>query len=607
MGQIIKLDTWSGELPAPLTETGSGGFLSRGYLGDRPAREYVDGDETLQYVLTNRKRGITVDSETVTPDSRHRTVALVTDRRLVVLVGGADSDRQFVTDLARVIDVEATEGRRSGRLIVELADGTTWHVPTDSDGLADVASYISTAAEAWQAVEGSLDSVRETLAETRELRRAGEYEAAIGALRGARESLEAAWERADEFTAAHPGDALRAPPSTVEDECRMAAAAIRIDRARAVADIARDHCQAGDYDAAQTAFERAREEYEKALGVAEGVLDGAARIVAERDRVTDLVTELREAPLRQAITADRAGVEAEDTETAADHWATALSRYRVALDTDDDGLNGDPAAIRDRAARIAEQLTAIQRSEATDAMQAGDWYADAGQHEAALEAFERADRTFADALSTARAWYPDAVAHLEAEREAVTQRIERTRATLNGEAIDDRLGTAAEPNLAVGEVGDPATLGAPEAVEATVEPPTDIPPQSGEELLPDRATTRLQDLDAEAVTAVIADALDETDWTTRSASDRTPFDLFATRNSDLAGVIVAQEPVTPDRVEHCETVTGAAGTDSVLLVATESCNEPAVRLAADRGVRLLHGESLGGLLDTVGVSVPTPR
>ena len=216
MGQIIKLDTWSGELPAPLTQTGSGGFLSRGYLGERPAREYVDGDETLQYALTNRKRGLTVDSETVTPDSRHRTVALVTDRRLVILVGGADSDRQFVTDLARITDVEATEGRWSGRLTVELADGTTWHVPTDSDGVADVASYISTAAKAWQAVEGSLDSVRETLAETRELRQASEYEAAVETLRGGRKSLEAAWTRADEFTAAHPGDALRAPPSTVE-------------------------------------------------------------------------------------------------------------------------------------------------------------------------------------------------------------------------------------------------------------------------------------------------------------------------------------------------------------------------------------------------------
>lgn len=605
MGQIINLDTWSGELPAPLTETGSGGFLSRGYLVDRPARDHVDDDETVQYVLTNRKRGVTIDGETTTPDSRHRTVAVVTDRRLLVLVGGAESDSRFVTDLARITDVTATVGRRAGRLTVERTDGTTWHVHTDTDGLEAVAAYLSTAADAWRAVEAALDSVRQTLSETRALRREGEYEAAIETLRGCKDRLESAWATADEFTAAHPGDALQAGPSAVESECRAAAAAIRIDRARDVTDIARDHCEAGEYDAAQTALERAEDEYDSALRIAEG--DGTERIAAERDRVAELVTTLRESPLRQAITADKAGVEADDTDTAADHWKAALSRYRDALDADGSGLNGDPERIRERAGRIAEQVTAIQRSEATDAMQAGDWYADAGQHEAALEAFERADEIFGAALSTASSWYPDAVAHLEAERTAVTQRLERTRATLDGESIDDRLGTAQEPNLSVGEVGDPATLGAPDDVEATIEPPSGIPSQAGEDLLPDPTTERLRELDHAALTEVVAAALDETDWTTRPAADRTPFDLFARRDGEQAGVVVADDPVIPDLVDHCDTVSGAAGTDSVLLVATDGCAEPAARLAAERGVGLLRSESLGAILDTSDVRLPVAR
>ena len=603
MGQIINLDTWSGELPAPLTETGSGGFLSRGYLVERPARDHVDGDETVRYVLTNRKRGVTIDGETTAPDSRHRTVAVVTDRRLLVLVGGAESDSRFVTDLSRMTDVEATVGRRAGRLTVERTDGTTWHVHTDTDGLEAVAAYLSTAADAWRAVEGELDSVRGTLAETRELRREGAYEAAIETLRGCKDRLESAWAIADEFTAAHPGDALQARPSAVESECRAAAAAIRIDRARDVTDIARDHCQAGDYDAAQTALERAGDEYDAALRVAEGELDGTERIAAERDRVAELVTRLRESPLRQAITADKAGVEADDIDAAADHWETALSQYRVALDAD----GSDPERIRERACRIAEQLTAIQRSEATDAMQAGDWYADAGQHEAALEAFERADEIFGRALSTAESWYPDAVPHLEAERTAVTQRLERTRATLDGEEVDDRLGTAQEPDLSGGEVGDPATLGAPGDVEGTIEPPSGIPSRAGDELLPDPTTVRLQDLDHRDVTDIVAAALDETDWTTRPAAARTPFDLFARRDGELTGVVVADDPVIPALVEHCETVCGAAGTDSVMLVATDECAEPAARLADERGVRLLRSESLGAILDTTDVRLPASR
>ncbi|WP_277541668.1 hypothetical protein [Haloarcula laminariae] len=160
MGRIIDLKNWEGdELPDALRRTGGGGFLSTGYLADEPAVALVEDDETIQYVLTNRKRGVKVqgtdERSHSKPDSDHRTVVVVTDRRLLVLVGRDDGDDRTCIDLATVVGVEATAGRRSGELVVDRADGTTWAIPTGTDSLDAVAAYLREAAGAWRAVEES--------------------------------------------------------------------------------------------------------------------------------------------------------------------------------------------------------------------------------------------------------------------------------------------------------------------------------------------------------------------------------------------------------------------------------------------------------------------
>lgn len=607
MGQIINLDTWEGAPPDALTKTGRGGFLSGGYLGDRPAREVLGDDETAQFVLTNRKQGVSIEGTTtrrVTPDSRFRTVAVVTDRRLVVLVGHDDGDEQFTLDDAAIVGVSTTTGRRSGRLTVETADGPVWHVHTDTNGLEDVAAYLRTAGRAWRAVEGLLEGVERQLETVDRRRRAGEHEQAVSAVRATRDQLDAARSKAAAFGADRSGEALEARVRAVESRCRRTVAAVRLDSARAAVRVARAHCEDGEYEAAQTAYERARDAYDDAL-TAQGTEPGNVEGVRdERERIDTLVTELRESTLRKAITADREAVAAEDPTVAAGHWQRAITQYEATLQgpTAAEGarFTGDPERIRERIGAVAERLTAIQRTVGNEAMQAGDWYADADQPEAAREAFERAVTALDAALATAREWYPEAVVHLRTEREALAQRIERVEATMNGEQVTDRIETDDEPQYDLrGAVGD---IAGPTDIAATIDPPV-LPKER-----PARAAPEAFVRDRETLVEAVRAALEREGWSVRGASPRTPFDLFGSRESELLGVVVADPEggrIGTDTVGECAVVTGAAGTDTVLLATTRAVDDAAERLAAERGVRLLGPASLAPSVDGTQPSRPS--
>lgn len=610
MGQIINLDTWEGEPPDALTETGRGGFLSSGYLAERPAAAYVEADETPQFVLTNKKQGVTVEAETtthVTPDSRYRTVAVLTDRRVVVLVGGEDGDEQFEVPMASVDDVETTRGRRNGRVTVVRDGGDRFHVHTGSDGLDAVESYLRETATAWGRVEELLRTVERKLSRAERQREDGECDDALASVRGTDEQLTAAQEVAVDYSTDDRGEPLRARVAAVEARCRAALADVRVAQARAAVETAESRCADGEYESAQAAYERARDRYDDALRVEE--LTGPARIRGARERIDHLVTELQASPLRKAVAADRDAVDAEDPAVAAQHWKTALTQYREALDADpDDQFTGDPERIRERMVSVGERLTAIQRTIGNDAMQAGDWYSDAGQHDAALTEFEHAAEAFETALSTAREWYPEATTHLEAEQRAVRQRIERTEAALDGEeSFEDRIQTSDEPDYDIEAMVE--SIDEPTDIEASIEPPA-VAVSSASESVPETTAARLTALDQAAATEIVAAALEETDWSVRPAARRTPFDLWANRGEELMGVVVhlpEGESINGDLVNYCEVVTGAGGTDTVMLATTGDIHESDAALAEELGVRLLEGETLAAIVDGSDVHLPAPE
>ncbi|WP_324662827.1 hypothetical protein [Haloarcula sediminis] len=150
VGQISNVTRGDSELPAALTRTVKRGFGSGEYLADRPAIDAVADDETVQYVLTNRERGIEIERETTTrvvPDSRYETVVVVTGRRVIALVGKVGGDRQLTLAIPEISDVTTTADRRTGELILGCADGSTWRIHTVADGLAGVADYLRSRCE----------------------------------------------------------------------------------------------------------------------------------------------------------------------------------------------------------------------------------------------------------------------------------------------------------------------------------------------------------------------------------------------------------------------------------------------------------------------------
>ncbi|GGN97015.1 hypothetical protein [Haloarcula pellucida] len=619
MGQVIKVDNRGGTLPDVLTRTGQGGFLSTGYLRDQPAAAVLDDDETPQFVLTNRKNGVTIESpdstDHVTPGSGYRTVAVLTDRRVVVLVGDADGDTQFVVPLVEIEQVEHTTSIRRGRLTFRREGGSTWHVHTGTDGLAEVADYLAAASQAWIRVENECNRVTQTLVTATDYRDDGEYDEALSTAESAEDHLETARATALRFSTARPGDALRKRLDPVESRCVNTVAEIRVGRARQATDEGESLWREDDYEAAYEAYERAREEYEAALALDQTRLDDVDGIREERERLDRIVGHLEQSPLRHAVRADNAAVDADDPAVAADRWTEAMAHYRRVLELDwgsgDRRFAGDPEKVRERLGTVAEQLTGAQRAIAVDAMRAGDWYSDAEQYDAALTEFEAAAEAFETALATARDCYPDAVDHLETERDAVTQRIERTEAILAGDEVTDHIEGGVEPADSVtATIGDPVPDDdGPTAIEAAIEAAeSEFGPSLTGQGAPESTTERLRSLDRQELTAVVADALDETVWSTQRGAGESPFDLLVRRDDgDVMGVVVEDpeaDSVGAATLDRCADLASSDDADAVLLAAAVPLEQERSSLAGDREVRVLDGDSLSAIVDAQDVALP---
>ncbi len=618
MGEIIKINNYEGDLPSLLTQTGSGGVFSGGYLHDRAAAAVLEAEETPAFVLTNRKRGVIVETaeatETVRPGRGYRTIAVVTDRRVLVLVGDESGDREVAVSLVDIDEVEWETGLRGGSLTVVREGHSTVEIQTATDGLEAVAEYLDAASQAWRRVESEFDRATELLVTATEHREAGRYDEAASAVEQARDRTETARGVAFRFAAEYSGTALQERVDPLEARCVRTLAEIHVGRARVATDDGETRWREGEYEAAYDAYERAREEYDAALALDHTAIDDVNGIREERDRLDRIVDHLEKSPLRKAVTADKAAVAADDPEDAIAHWNEAMTHYRTALEIDWGAENrrfaGDTATIRDRLGTVAENLTATQRTVAVDAMRAGDWYSDAGQAEVALEEFAAAADAFEAALVTARDCYPDAVAHLEAEQNALEQRLERTEALVNGdETVPDRIETSADPDYAAsGTLGEPSDDG-PTAIEDAIRPPSDATEPLRSE--PDEASVstvdRLRTLDGDQFVDVVANVLEETAWETGATGSESPFDLRATRDGDALGVVVHRsttDGVASDHVERCQSLAEETEVDAVLFATALGFPANVTPLSSDADVRLFDGASLAAIIDAQNVRLP---
>ncbi|MFU1780644.1 hypothetical protein ACM16X_04610 [Haloarcula japonica] len=430
--------------PDVLTSTGSGGLFSTGYLRDEPALAAVDDDETPQFALTSRKHGIEIGTsesgKTVRPGSNYRMIGIVTDKRFLLLVGDDDGDTRFAIPHVDIDQISGDHSLGHGQITFRRCGGTEWQVHCGKQGIVDLTAYLSHASQAWIRVENILDEVKRMLVTATEQHDREDHEQALETVLEAGDRLDAAGGTATEFGS--PGDvnALAGRVTTVRERYIATLTEVRRSRARRAVDTGEQHWRSNDFEMAYDAYEAARAEYDEIFSLPTADIPELADIRTERDRLDTVIEDLKQSPLRTAVAADNEAVAAEDPAVAADHWAKALEAYRDVLEldwgADERRFAGDPEKVRDRLGTVAENLVAARRTVATDAMEAGDWYADASQPDAALEKYETAQTAFEAALADARDCYPDATDHLETELDAVEQRLSRTKARLNGDPVD---------------------------------------------------------------------------------------------------------------------------------------------------------------------------
>jgi hypothetical protein len=126
---------------------------------------------------------------------------------------------------------------------------------------------------------------------------------------------------------------------------------------------------------------------------------------------------------------------------------------------------------------------------------------------------------------------------------------------------------------------------------------------------PASTRARLDRLDQTAFIDVVAAALSETVLSVDDATPQTPFDLFIERDGERIGVVVhgsGDGLITDAVVTDCADICGAAGTDSVLLVAIDAVSQSAENVADSHNIYLLCNDSLVDIIDSAGVRLPTP-
>lgn len=449
MGSVIRLDPDSEDTHPVLRRTGRGRILSTGYLEQAPAEEYVTPEETPVFLLTNDDRGVVVEHGgerlRVKPGRGYRTIAVVTDRRIVALVGDSsdeqvDGDQKFTVDFEDVTGATMGGGKSEPRLTVERRSGHRLSVFAERDGLEDVVEFVRTAAEGWHRVTRALGRLDEALDVARDRLGDGEHEGALTAAEAAYEELQTAQSVTEEFDENWPGRTMSNRVEGAKRECGRVVVDIRLDRARERTDEGRVLWHREKYDAALDAIEQAKEDYDVVGGIDAEYVPKPKDVAEEARRVDQQLQDLREAPLRKAVQADKEATKASDPAEAADAWTVALDAYKRAIQLDEDRptrrFAGDPEAIESRLETVVKRLIEARREAGTEARKAGDWYVGTEEFDVALDEFSTAKSQYDHALSVANKAHPEVVEHLEVELEAVEDRIDRTQARRDGEDVE---------------------------------------------------------------------------------------------------------------------------------------------------------------------------
>lgn len=132
-----------------LTASTQGGILRTGYFHDGPLIERLEPDEQLQYLLSNRSKGLVIarpdEREEIKAGGKYRTGALVTDQRILFVVGREGGDWTQSLPHHSVEDSAASSGILKDKLVVTTDDAEYRMFVRKHQGVADAAAYLTQA------------------------------------------------------------------------------------------------------------------------------------------------------------------------------------------------------------------------------------------------------------------------------------------------------------------------------------------------------------------------------------------------------------------------------------------------------------------------------
>jgi hypothetical protein len=410
---------------------GSGDTTAGEYLRETDIREYFEGTETVQFLLTNQKKGIKHerDGETnhVTPGSGFSAVAAITDERVLLAVGDSadeehpEIDRNVSLPYTEIRSVETSRGMLKSRLTITARTSDRYHFMLGGrEDLEEPAECIRRGINYWVGVEQRLSKAKDHLSTVEDHLDSGQPREATAAYRQTRELLNEAATLASEYRSG-----THAMHRRIEQlETRLTMTELRGHRTRGhqLVTSAESARSQDDYRQAHDDYAAALDQYERTIALARETdhheLD---EIEAEHESAQEAVGELESEPLDEAVDACETAVASD--EPAVDAWEAALEKTHsaLAISLRYDRFDGDPESLRYQVEWAAANLISARQRRAETAEKRGDETAD---EEAGREAYEQAHSDFAAARDVASEFRAGDAEALAASRARVADKAE---------------------------------------------------------------------------------------------------------------------------------------------------------------------------------------
>lgn len=611
------------------TSTEVDGRLRTGkLLSEAPLSSYLEGGEEAKYALRNKKSGVTVeedsDSREITPSNEFQALALVTDVRVLFVIGMEDGDRTASVSHSDMVQAKsADDGFRTTSLVIETIHGRRWSFPCKGD-TAEVASFVDGLAQVWANAERLADEAEESLEAASQRLDADEYEAAAEAIAEVKPNLKTAVERLTEVGAG-AGTHIRDRAETLARRYRRLERPIRAQLAASAHAEGMTAWREGEFERAARRYEAAIDGYRQALERESGPEnEGLGSRLRSAVREREL---LRVSPLVEADTARRRTQEVEEPEAAAANWNDVLDQYQELLELEwpsDRGFVADTEAVHTQAAAAAEDAVEDYYEAGKRRLGSADRFAVDGREDRATVLYERAHEQFERAGRLAEEASPGRLDDLEAALETVEERLEGDRPSgalpvdelsitaREGESDSEAEGDSdeeADPATRRGAGGGSSVIGrirSQKQEESGNGSPDSVGDSAGDGVTNTELRAKLRKLDDGEFTQLVADLWEAQGWSTTvfAAAKQVVYDIVAMREEPEEQRLLLwtehraeDEQLGPRAVERCATARDSShGADSATLVTNVLPRTAAKQRAEGLEVTVIDGQDLVELL-----------